>query len=75
MRMVIDVKSREEDESAANGPQWAARGGLFATGTGYLFFTSFLGNCNTTVQVNRLHNDTQAPRAVQLSDHLLYADT
>lgn len=33
MRMVIDVKSREEDESAANGPQWAARGGLFATGS------------------------------------------
>lgn len=25
MRMVIDVKSRKEDESAANGPQWAAR--------------------------------------------------
>lgn len=38
---------------------------------GYLSLASFLGNCSTTVQANRLHNDTQAPRAVQLNDHLL----
>lgn len=39
MMMVIDGKSRnEEAESAVNGTHWAARDGVFATGTPFLHF-------------------------------------
>lgn len=38
MMMVIDVKSRKEAESAANGTHWAARGGVFAIGPPFLSF-------------------------------------
>lgn len=69
MMMVSDVKSRKEAESAANGAHWAARGGIFATGTPFL--VSFLGNFSTTVQVNKLRNHTRASRSAQLDDHLL----
>lgn len=48
--MVIDVKSREEEESAANGPQWAEGRVLRYWDP---FFASSLGNCVVAGQCRR----------------------
>lgn len=56
MRMIIDVKSREEDESTANGPQWAEGAGSSLLGPFLRFLPRKL---RTTVQASKLHDDTQ----------------